>query len=164
MDFSWGCRSQFGGDLGFSVYLWLSVPSPVSAKLRFISAHRKSFTICRGRFITTRAIGLVGPNGAGKSSILKLLAGEMETSEGVAAITKGVRVGYLPQEVHFNLERSVLEEALDASPTLAALEKEMHDLEAQMGAPTVYDDAKKLTRVMERHARVRGRNSKPRAD
>ena len=40
-------------------------------------------------------IGLVGPNGAGKSSILKLFAGEMDTSEGLAQITRGVRVGYL---------------------------------------------------------------------
>lgn len=99
-------------------------------------------------------VGLVGPNGAGKSSMLKLLAGETETSEGIAAVTKGVRVGYLPQEVHFNLRRTVLEEALDASPTLAALETEMRALEAQMGAPAVYGDEKKLTRVMERHARV----------
>src|SRR5581483_8621870 len=98
--------------------------------------------------------GLVGPNGAGKSSILKLLAGELETSEGIAQVTRGVRVGYLPQEVHFNLQRIVLEEALDASPTLAALEREMHDLEAQMGDAAVYNDEKKLTRVMERHARA----------
>lgn len=99
-------------------------------------------------------IGLVGPNGAGKSSILKLLAGELDTNAGLAAITKGVRVGYLPQEVHFDLQRSVLDEALDASPTLAALEKEMHQLEAQMGEPAVYNDERKLTRVMERHARL----------
>ncbi len=99
-------------------------------------------------------IGLVGPNGAGKSSIMKLLAGEMETSEGLAQITKTVRVGYLPQEVHFGLERSLLDEALDASPTLAALEHEMQSLEAQMGDPSIHNDEKKLTRVMERHARV----------
>jgi ATP-binding cassette, subfamily F, member 3 len=99
-------------------------------------------------------IGLVGPNGAGKSSILKLLAGEMETSEGLAQITKGVRVGYLPQEVQFDHARSLLDEALDASPTLAALEHEMQTLEAQMGDPAIYNDEKKLTRVMERHARV----------
>ena len=99
-------------------------------------------------------IGLVGPNGAGKSSILKLLAGEMETSEGLAQITKGVRVGYLPQEVHFGLERTLLDEALDASPTLAALEHEMQQLEAQMGDPQIYNDEKKLTRVMDRHAHV----------
>lgn len=99
-------------------------------------------------------VGLVGPNGAGKSSILKLLAGELDTSEGLAQITRGVRVGYLPQEVHFDLQRTVLEEALDASPTLAALEHEMQALEAQMGDPNVYGDERKLTRVMERHARV----------
>lgn len=99
-------------------------------------------------------IGLVGPNGAGKSSILKLLSGELDTSEGLAQITKTVRIGYLPQEVHFNLQRSVLDEALDASPTLAALEHDMQALEAQMGDPTIYGDEKKLTRVMERHARV----------
>ncbi|MBI4673273.1 MAG: ATP-binding cassette domain-containing protein [Chloroflexi bacterium] len=99
-------------------------------------------------------IGLVGPNGAGKSSILKLLAGEMETSEGLAQITKGVRVGYLPQEVHFGSDRTLLDEALDASPTLAALEREMRELTEMMGDPSVYNDEKKLTRVMERHARV----------
>lgn len=99
-------------------------------------------------------VGLVGPNGAGKSSILKLFAGEMDTSEGLAQITRGVRIGYLPQEVHFGLERTLLDEALDASPTLAALEHEMKMLEAQMGDPQIYGDEKKLTRVMERHARV----------
>ena len=99
-------------------------------------------------------IGLVGPNGAGKSSILKMLAGEMETSKGLAQITRGVRVGYLPQEVHFGLERTLLDEALDASPTLAGLEREMRELEALMGDASVYDDEKKLTRVMEKHARV----------
>ncbi len=99
-------------------------------------------------------IGLVGPNGAGKSSILKLLVGEMDTSAGLAQITRGVRVGYLPQEVHFGLERTLLDEALDASPTLAALEHEMQSLETQMGDPQIYGDEKKLTRVMEKHARV----------
>lgn len=99
-------------------------------------------------------VGLVGPNGAGKSSILKLFAGELETNAGLAQITKGVRVGYLPQEVHFDLERTLLDEALDASPTLAALEREMQSLEAQMGDAAVYNDPRKLARVVERHARV----------
>lgn len=99
-------------------------------------------------------VGLVGPNGAGKSTLLKLLAGQAEPSEGSALVARGARVGYLPQEVRFDRARTVLQEALDASPTLAALEREMQDLEAQMGDPAVFNDQKRLTRVMERHARV----------
>jgi ATP-binding cassette, subfamily F, member 3 len=99
-------------------------------------------------------IGLVGPNGAGKSTILKLLAGVTEPNEGAIFITRGIRVGYLPQEPEFDLTRTVLDEALDASPTLAALEGEMERLNAQMAEPTVYNDAGKLQRVLDAHARA----------
>ena len=97
-------------------------------------------------------LGLVGPNGAGKSTLLRLIVGELEPSEGAVFITKGVRIGYLPQEVSFDLARTVIEEALDASPTLAGLEREMEDLAVQMGDPQIYGDSRKLARVMERHA------------
>ncbi len=99
-------------------------------------------------------IGLVGPNGAGKSTILKLLAGVDEPKIGGVFITRGVRVGYLPQEPEFDLTRTVIEEALDASPTLAALEREMERLNAQMGDPAVYNDERKLQRVLDQHARA----------
>src|SRR5450756_439556 len=89
-------------------------------------------------------IGLVGPNGAGKSTILKLLAGDNEPNEGAVYITRGIRLGYLPQEPEFDLTRTVIEEALDASPTLAALESEMERLNAQMADAVVYNDERKL--------------------
>ncbi len=98
--------------------------------------------------------GLVGPNGAGKSTILRLLAGENEPNEGAVFITRGVRIGYLPQEPEFNLSRTVIEEAMDASPTLAGLEREMERLTAQMGDPAIYGDERKLQRVMDAHARA----------
>jgi ATP-binding cassette subfamily F protein 3 len=99
-------------------------------------------------------IGLIGPNGAGKSTILKLLACESEPNEGAVLITRGVRVGYLPQEPEFDLSRTVIEEALDASPTLAALEREMETLNEQMADPAVYNDGRKLQRVLDAHARA----------
>jgi ATP-binding cassette subfamily F protein 3 len=100
-------------------------------------------------------IGLVGPNGAGKSTLLRLLAREIEPSAGgVPKVTRGIRVGYLPQEPQFDLSRTVLEEALAASPTLAALELEMERLNAQMADPAVYNDERKLQRVLDAHARA----------
>jgi ATP-binding cassette subfamily F protein 3 len=99
-------------------------------------------------------IGLVGPNGAGKSSLLKLLAGVELPKSGSVFIRRGVRVGYLPQEPEFDLTRTVIEEARDASPTLAALEREMERLAAQMGDPAIYNDERKLQRILDQHARA----------
>ncbi len=99
-------------------------------------------------------IGLVGPNGAGKSTMLKLFAGLADPNKGSVFRARGLRIGYLPQEPQFDLNRTVLEEALDASPTLAALESEMERLTAQMGDPSVYGDERKLQRVIDAHARA----------
>lgn len=58
-------------------------------------------------------VGLIGPNGAGKSTLLKILCG-LETSDGGEVVcTKGLRVGYVPQQMdHFD---GTVEEALEAS-------------------------------------------------
>jgi ATP-binding cassette, subfamily F, member 3 len=99
-------------------------------------------------------IGLIGPNGAGKSSILKLFARELEPSSGGVFITRGIRVGYLQQEPRFDPTRTLMDEARDASPTLAAFERDMERLAAQMGDPAVYGDERRLQRVMDAQARI----------
>ena len=43
-------------------------------------------------------ICLVGPNGSGKSSLLRILLGQLEPTEGEAKIGVGVKVGYIPQQ------------------------------------------------------------------
>src|SRR5581483_4180765 len=45
--------------------------------------------------------GLIGPNGTGKSTLLKILAGLEKSDSGTLALRKGLRVGYLPQQEHF---------------------------------------------------------------
>ncbi len=42
--------------------------------------------------------GLIGPNGSGKTTLLKIIAGEIEADAGKAHLTRGARIGYLPQE------------------------------------------------------------------
>src|SRR6476646_6125354 len=52
-------------------------------------------------------IGVVGPNGAGKSSILKIMAGLDQPSNGEAFLDPGATVGILMQEPALNEEKTV---------------------------------------------------------
>ncbi|MQA08834.1 MAG: energy-dependent translational throttle protein EttA [Pseudonocardiaceae bacterium] len=52
-------------------------------------------------------IGVVGPNGAGKSSVLKIMAGLDQPSNGEAFIQPGASVGILQQEPPLNEDKTV---------------------------------------------------------
>lgn len=54
-------------------------------------------------------IGLIGPNGAGKSTLFSLLLRQDEPNEGVLAIQRGVRTGFLPQETAAATDQTVME-------------------------------------------------------
>jgi ATP-binding cassette ChvD family protein len=53
-------------------------------------------------------IGVVGPNGAGKSSVLKIMAGLDQPSNGEATLTPGFSVGMLRQEPPLDDSKTVL--------------------------------------------------------
>jgi len=52
-------------------------------------------------------LGLIGRNGEGKSTLLKIMAGQMETDAGDITLRGGTRVACLPQAPHFKAGRSV---------------------------------------------------------
>ena len=60
--------------------------------------------------------GMVGENGAGKSTLLRCLTGELELIDGAIVRSRGLRLGYVPQEIPTALEplsiRAVLEQSL----------------------------------------------------
>ncbi|HEX2755074.1 MAG TPA: ABC-F family ATP-binding cassette domain-containing protein [Candidatus Limnocylindrales bacterium] len=58
-------------------------------------------------------VGLVGPNGAGKTTLLRLGAGRDEPDEGVVHRKRGLTIGLLAQESHFD-------EAFMSAPDLRA--------------------------------------------
>ncbi|MCD8067365.1 MAG: ATP-binding cassette domain-containing protein [Lachnospiraceae bacterium] len=56
------------------------------------------------KFTEGNCYGIIGANGAGKSTFLKLLSGELETTNGDIAMTPGQRLSVLEQD-HFKYEQ-----------------------------------------------------------
>lgn len=99
-------------------------------------------------------VGLVGPNGAGKSSLFKAIINEIQPSEGNITRMRGIRVGYLPQEIELTPGMTLLDEASTLPPELAQVEAELTRLEQQLGDPAVYNQADALTRVLARQEKA----------
>src|SRR5215472_8935657 len=59
-------------------------------------------------FLPGAKIGVVGPNGTGKSSLLKIMAGLEQVSNGEARLMPGYTVGILAQEPRLNEAKTVL--------------------------------------------------------
>jgi ATP-binding cassette ChvD family protein len=59
-------------------------------------------------FLPGAKIGVVGPNGAGKSSVLKIMAGLDQPSNGDVHLAAGATVGILMQEPELNESKTVL--------------------------------------------------------
>lgn len=57
-------------------------------------------------------IALVGKNGAGKTTLLRLLAGEYEPTSGVISRDSDLTIGYLPQVMLFQDNKSLCEEVM----------------------------------------------------
>jgi len=97
-------------------------------------------------------IGLVGPNGSGKSTILKLLAGEISPDRGEIRISRGTRIGYLPQDVQESLSGALLGALLDSVPGRVPLRKELREIEEALKRVSNRQDQVKLaTRLAKLH-------------
>lgn len=73
-------------------------------------------------------VGLIGKNGAGKSTLLRLLAQENIPTSGTFAFEKNCKVGYLPQDLDFEMGRTVLEEAYLAFEEIKAIEQRQEEI------------------------------------
>ncbi|MBR1786431.1 MAG: ATP-binding cassette domain-containing protein [Paludibacteraceae bacterium] len=86
-------------------------------------------------------IGLVGKNGAGKTTLLRLLAGEMHPTAGNIAMQNGISIGYLPQQMIFNTDTTVIEETRKAFAKITNLEQEVEQLQLEISRRTDYESA-----------------------
>ncbi|MBF0387128.1 MAG: ATP-binding cassette domain-containing protein [Candidatus Omnitrophica bacterium] len=74
-------------------------------------------------------IGLTGPNGAGKTTLFHLIMGDMQPTQGNITAQRGIKIGYLPQEAHFDSARTVMEEVTSGDDEIRGLLDEKHRLE-----------------------------------
>src|SRR3954451_23142543 len=98
-------------------------------------------------------VGLIGANGSGKSTLLRLLSGADAPDGGAVTLRRRAVVAHLSQLVTGD-ERSVRRTIRDARPERADLESELAHVEAQLADPRLADDLGRMTRVLERHARL----------
>ncbi|MDQ6604800.1 MAG: ABC-F family ATP-binding cassette domain-containing protein [Chloroflexota bacterium] len=78
-------------------------------------------------------VALVGVNGAGKSTVLRIIAGVEHAEAGTVALTRGMRVTYLPQEARLDAPHGIMAETMTAFAPLLALRARMTELEHAMG-------------------------------
>jgi ATP-binding cassette, subfamily F, member 3 len=75
---------------------------------------------------------LVGANGTGKSTLMKILAGLETLDYGTVDQTRGMSIGYLPQEGLLLAGRTVFDECLTVFDELHEMEREIERLAGQM--------------------------------
>jgi ATP-binding cassette subfamily F protein 3 len=79
-------------------------------------------------------IGLIGPNGSGKTTLFRVILGEESIDDGEILIAKGVKIGYLPQEVIVFRGNIVLNEVLKSAGAVISLQEKMKILEGELSS------------------------------
>ena len=86
-------------------------------------------------FLPGAKIGVVGPNGAGKSSLIKIMAGVDELSNGEAMLMEGNTVGILMQEPNLDESKTVLENVQEGVAETKAMVDRFNEISAELADP-----------------------------
>ena len=77
-------------------------------------------------------VGVIGPNGSGKTTLFKIIGGELSPDGGEVRISRGVRLGYLTQDIHETLTGPLLPSIVDSVPGRSGLKVEKNRIEKQL--------------------------------
>jgi ATP-binding cassette subfamily F protein 3 len=103
----------------------------------------------------TEKTALVGANGTGKSTLMKVLAGLEQLDYGSMQLTRGMSIGYLPQEGLRLSGRSVFDECLSVFDELRLMEEEIERLAGEMASLDHASSA--YAAAAERYSMLQGR-------
>jgi ATP-binding cassette subfamily F protein 3 len=79
-------------------------------------------------------VGLIGPNGSGKTTLLRIMAGDQAVDRGRIERRRGLRIGYLPQDLAVAGGVSLRDFVLSSVPGRAGLDADHDAVEAELSA------------------------------
>jgi ATP-binding cassette ChvD family protein len=92
-------------------------------------------------FLPGAKIGVVGPNGAGKSSLLKIMAGIDDVSNGEAKLMESYTVGILMQEPRLDETKTVLENVQEGVAETKGMIDRFNEISGLLADPDADYDA-----------------------
>lgn len=78
-------------------------------------------------------VGIVGDNGSGKTTLFNLLIKDLSADSGDINFAKNINLSILKQNISYTSDKSVYEECLEVFEKIILLEKEIRELEIEMG-------------------------------
>lgn len=82
-------------------------------------------------------IGLIGVNGAGKTTLFKALTGEYSASDGVVAIGKNTKTGYMQQHALSGSDLTLYDEVMTVFSRLFEIENRLEEIQLLIDSGTV---------------------------
>ena len=79
-------------------------------------------------------LALIGPNGVGKTTLFRLIMGHTTPDKGEILMARGIRIGYLPQNVQDALEGPLLKSVIDSIPDRKDMTQKINILEKQISS------------------------------
>jgi ATP-binding cassette subfamily F protein 3 len=84
------------------------------------------------RVAETDRIGLIGPNGSGKTTLLRIVADEQAVDRGRIERRRGIRIGYLPQDLAVEGGSTLRDFVVSSVPGRAEVDAELASCQAEL--------------------------------
>lgn len=93
--------------------------------------------------------GVIGPNGSGKTTLLKLILDAIKPDSGLIVRNQKIHIAYMPQEIQLDPQQTAYETVRLGAKRILALENQLSKLEKKFNDPLVYENDKRLSRLID---------------
>lgn len=121
-------------------------------RLQNISMSFESNVIMRDVFFRLQKgdrIGLIGKNGTGKTTLLELILGRVEPTDGTVSVDQGLEIGYFSQFSELSGELTVLEVLHEVAAPIHAVEQALREVEVALEREPTGEE---MDRLLDRQA------------